>query len=63
MTNKYVGVKEVAEFMGLSRGTIYYYIFKKKIPCYRFNGKPRFIIEEIDKMTRETGKNGNKKVW
>ena len=45
---KYIGVKEVAEYLGLSRGTIYYYIAKKKIPFYRFNGKPRFVIDEID---------------
>ncbi|MBU1809083.1 MAG: helix-turn-helix domain-containing protein [Candidatus Omnitrophica bacterium] len=47
---KYVGVKEVSEYLGLSRGTIYYYIAKKKIPFYRFNGKPRFILDEIDKV-------------
>ena len=60
---KYVGVKEVAEFTGLSKGTIYYYIFKGKIPCYKFNGKPRFILEEIDRVIRSSGHNSNVKVW
>ena len=59
---KYVGVKEVAEFVGLPAGTIYYYVSKAKIPYYRFNGKPRFILGEVDRAIRETVKgNGSEK--
>jgi|GEM_PF-1318149 len=61
---KYVGVKEVAEFIGLPVGTIYYYINKEKIPYYRFNGKPRFVLVEVDKAIRENIRgNGIQKVW
>lgn len=51
---KYVGVKEVSEYTGLTVGTIYYYIHERKIPFYKFNGKPRFVLDEIDKAI--TGK-------
>jgi len=61
---KYVGVKEVAEFMGLPAGTVYYYVSKEKIPYYRFNGKPRFVLTEVDRAVRENRKgNGIEKVW
>jgi len=61
---KYVGVKEVAEFIGLPAGTIYYYVSKDKIPYYRFNGKPRFILGEVDRAVRETVRgNDSEKVW
>jgi excisionase family DNA binding protein len=52
---KYVGVKEVSEYTGLTVGTIYYYIHERKIPFYKFNGKPRFVLEVIDNAI--TGKN------
>lgn len=61
---KYVGVKEVAEFIGLPVGTVYYYISKHKIPHYKFNGKPRFVLGEVDRAVRETVKgNDLEKVW
>ena len=61
---KYVGVKEVAEFIGLPLGTVYYYISKAKIPHYKFNGKPRFVLTEVDRAIRNTGKgNDSEKVW
>jgi len=61
---KYVGVKEIAEFIGLPAGTIYYYVSKAKIPHYKFNGKPRFVLGEVDKVIRENGRgNDSEKVW
>ena len=61
---KYVGVKEVAEFIGLPAGTIYYYISKAKIPHYKFNGKPRFVLTEVDRAIRENNRgNTLEKVW
>jgi len=61
---KYVGVKEVAEFIGLPTGTVYYYVNKAKIPYYKFNGKPRFVLAEVDKAIRSNGRgNGDEKVW
>jgi len=61
---KYVGVKEIAEFVGIPAGTIYYYISKNKIPHYRFNGKPRFVLAEVDRVIRENSRgNYSEKVW
>ena len=61
---KYVGVKEVAEFIGLPAGTVYYYISKAKIPYYKFNGKPRFVLTEVDRAIRNTGRGyDSEKVW
>jgi len=61
---KYVGVKEVAEFIGLPVGTVYYYVSKAKIPYYKFNGKPRFVLGEVDRAVRENGRgNDRKEIW
>ena len=61
---KYVGVKEVAEFIGLPAGTIYYYVSKAKIPHYKFNGKPRFVLTEVDRAIRDNSRrNYVEKVW
>jgi len=61
---KYVGVKEVAEFIGLPAGTIYYYISKAMIPHYKFNGKPRFVLTEVDRAIRENNRGSIlEKVW
>ncbi len=61
---KYVGVKEIAEFIGLPAGTIYYYVSRSKIPHYKFNGKPRFVLEEVDRAIRGTWRGcDSEKVW
>jgi len=53
---KYVGVKEIAEYTGLAIGTIYYYMHENKIPFYKFNGKPRFVLEEVDRAIKSNVK-------
>jgi len=50
---KYVGVKEIAEYTGLAVGTVYYYMHKGKIPFYKFNGKPRFVLDDVDKEIKK----------
>jgi excisionase family DNA binding protein len=41
---KILSVKQVAEVLGVSRGTMYNYIYKGGLPAYRLGGKDSKII-------------------
>ena len=52
---KWVGLEEIAEHMGLSKDTIRNYIKKGQIPYYRIGKQYKFKISEIDAWI-ESGK-------
>lgn len=45
---KWVGLEEVAEHVGLSKDTIRNYIKKEQIPFYRIGKQYKFKLSEID---------------
>lgn len=44
----YVTLKEAAEKLGIHSTTLY----RWKVPCYRINGRPRYLISEINAFIR-----------
>lgn len=49
MEKKYVGVKEVALYLGIKVGTVYSWIHSRKIPYFKAGRLPRFELVEIDR--------------
>lgn len=52
---KWVGLEEIADHMGISKDTIRNYIKKEQIPYYRIGKQYKFKISEIDAWI-ESGK-------
>ena len=51
MTN-WMGVKEIADYMGVSKETIYRLLESKKIPCHRVRKIWKFDPSEVDKAIK-----------
>ena len=46
---RFIGVKELSNYMSVSRNTIYFWIHNKKIPYLKAGRLVRFDLEEIEK--------------
>jgi len=55
---RYVGVKEIAEFLGVSPNTVYYWISIDFIPRYRLPKGVRFKLSEIERWMSRRKKIG-----
>ena len=53
MERRYIGVKELEQYIGVSRNTIYSWIWLKKIPYSKFGKLVRFDLREIDGWVKE----------
>lgn len=53
MERRYIGPKEIAEYLGFSIDTIYDWIYRKKIPYYKMGRLVRFDLREIEKWTQD----------
>ena len=49
------GVKELAQYMGISVVTIYRLVERGGIPARKVGGQWRFLKDEIDRWLRERG--------
>ena len=49
---KWYSMDEVAEHLGISRDTLLQHV-KKGLPAYKFGGKWRFDINEVDQWIKE----------
>lgn len=54
MTN-WMGVKEIADYLGVSKETIYRLLEKKRIPCHRVGKIWKFDPTEVDKVVKKGG--------
>jgi len=48
-----IGVKEVAEYLGLAEVTIYRLLAKREIPAKKIGGQWRFMKEDVDRWFRD----------
>ncbi|MDP3143499.1 MAG: helix-turn-helix domain-containing protein [Candidatus Omnitrophota bacterium] len=53
MEKRFVGVRELAEYLGLTRGTLYVWVCHRKIPYHKFGGAVRFDLREIEGWAKE----------
>jgi excisionase family DNA binding protein len=51
MEKKFFNVEEIAEYLGVKKGTIYSWVHQGKIPHTKMNGSVRFAIKKIDEWT------------
>lgn len=47
MKRRFIGVSELAEYLDVSRNTVYGWVFEGRIPYYKFSRHPKFDIDEI----------------
>ena len=50
---KYIGVKELAEYISVKPSTIYQWVHEGYIPHYKIGGCVRFNIEEIERWIKK----------
>ena len=52
---KWPSVEEIAEFLGVSKETIYRWLDKKKMPAHRMGRLWKFQVSEVDKWIKAGG--------
>lgn len=53
MEKRYLGIKELAEYLGISIGTVYSWVCYKKIPYLKIGRLVKFDLRKIDQWTQE----------
>ena len=48
MEKRFVGIKELAEYLGVKESTIYSWVHQRVIPYYKIGRLPRFDSSEIE---------------
>lgn len=48
MEKRFLNIKETAEYLGLSKGTLYVWVCRRKISYHKFGGAVRFDLREIE---------------
>ena len=52
MEKRFLTPRELAEYLGIARGTIYNWLSEKKIPCFKLGRLVKFDLREIDKWLK-----------
>ena len=55
MTNRWLSVEEIAEYLGVSKDTIYAWRAKKGLPAHRVGRFWKFKAQEVDVWVRDGG--------
>lgn len=55
MTDRWLSVEEIAEYLGVSKDTVYAWINKRNMPAHRIGRLWKFKSEEIDEWVRSGG--------
>lgn len=53
MEKKYLNVRELSLYLGLSVDTVYAWIHLRKLPFYKVGRRPRFEINEINRWMEQ----------
>mgnify|MGYP001616654698 CR=1 FL=1 len=48
MERRYLNIKELSDYMGIPKGTLYVWVCQKRIPYAKIGGLLRFDLREID---------------
>lgn len=52
MSDRWVSVEEIAEYLGVSKDTVYGWIAKKDMPAHKIGRLWKFKIDEVDDWVR-----------
>lgn len=55
MSDRWLSVEEIAEYLGVSKDTIYAWISKRNMPAHRIGRLWKFKTEEVDEWVRSGG--------
>lgn len=53
MERRFLGIKEFAQYLGLTEGTLYVWICHKKIPYLKLGKLVKFDLKEIERWLEE----------
>ena len=62
MDNSYLSVEQIAEYLGVSRDTVYTWITAKGMPAHRLGRLWKFKKEEVDGWVKSGGAAGRRDV-
>jgi excisionase family DNA binding protein len=60
MIDRWLSVEEIAEYLGVSKDTVYAWIAKKGMPAHRVGRPWKFQRAEVDAWVKAGGVNDNK---
>ncbi|WP_275096152.1 methylation-associated defense system helix-turn-helix domain-containing protein MAD1 [Sedimenticola hydrogenitrophicus] len=55
MSERWLSVEEIAEYLGVSKDTVYAWINKRKLPAHRIGRFWKFKADEVDGWVRSGG--------
>ena len=55
MSDRWLSVEEIAEYLGVSKDTVYAWISKRNMPAHRIGRLWKFKTEEVDEWVRSGG--------
>ena len=55
MSDRWLSVEEIAEYLGVSKDTVYAWISKRNMPAHRIGRLWKFKTEEVDDWVRSGG--------
>jgi len=53
MNRRFIGINDLAEYLGLNINTIRSWVWQRKIPCCKMGRLVRFDLKEIDIWLKE----------
>ena len=53
MKKRFLNIEDCAEFLGLSKGTLYVWVCRRKIPYLKVGRLVKFDLEAIEKWIKE----------
>lgn len=53
MEKRFIGVRELSEYLGIKVNTVYSWVATRKIPYYKVGRLPKFDLREIDGWIRQ----------
>ncbi len=53
MDRRYIGIKELSEYLGLKVNTVYAWVFRKKIPYIKLGKLVKFDLEELEAWLKD----------
>lgn len=53
MERRFLGIKELADYLSLTKGTLYVWVCQRKIPYLKMGGALRFDLREIEDWLRD----------
>ena len=62
MEKRWIGVKEIAEYLDVKAATIYAWVSEKRIPYHKFGKLVKFDLREIDSLTARLRVEPNREV-